>query len=77
MDNLDNDIAFYESKKGEFEGNNMGRWILVHNSEVIGFYDNFEAAAQEAVQKFGAGPYLIRQIGVNSITLPASVMYNI
>jgi hypothetical protein len=29
------------------------------------------------VQKFGSGPYLIRQVGASPIVLPASVMYNI
>jgi hypothetical protein len=28
------------------------------------------------VGKFGAGPYLIRQIGAPPVTLPASVMYH-
>ena len=43
--------------------------------ELIGNYASFEDAAQDAVAKFGRGPYLIRQVGAASVTLPASVMY--
>lgn len=76
MENLDQEIALYESKKSEFEKENLGKWVLIHENTVY-FYDNFENVAQEAVKKFGAGPYLIRQVGASPVVLPASVMYNI
>jgi hypothetical protein len=38
-------------------------------------YDAFDAAAKVAVQRFGRGPYLIRQIGAPPIVLSASVLY--
>src|SRR5258708_4152250 len=77
MANLDQDIAFYESKKNYFETDHMGEWVLVCDLKVISFYSSFELAAEDAVKKFGSGPYLIRQIGATPIVLPVSVMYNI
>jgi len=53
----------------------LGKWALIQGSELIGTYNTFESAAENAVQKFGAGPYLIRQIGAPPLTLPASVLY--
>jgi hypothetical protein len=53
----------------------MGRWVLVHDQVIVGIFDSFEAAAEQAVQKFGRGLYLIRQVGAPPTTLPASVMY--
>lgn len=53
----------------------MGEWVLIHNGITIGFFSSFEAAADDAVRHFGEGPFLIRQIGAEPITLPASVMY--
>ena len=38
-------------------------------------FDDFEATAEEAVRRFGRGPYLIRQVAAPPVTLPASVMY--
>lgn len=77
MENLDKEIAFYESKKSDFENEHLGEWILVHGDQIVSFYKTFELAAQDAVQKFGSGPYLIRQIGASPIVLPTSVMYNL
>ena len=41
MENLDKEIAFYESKKSEFENQHMGEWVLIYNSEIISFYKSF------------------------------------
>ncbi len=75
MPSIDQEIAAYEKFRSELEAHKMGRWILIHNEQVVGDYDSFDAAAQEAVTKFGRGPYLIRQVGASAITLPASVAY--
>jgi hypothetical protein len=75
MSDIDKEIAAYEKFRTDLEAHKMGRWVLVHSEQVIGDYDSFDAAAKDAVLKFGRGPYLIRQVGASSITLPASVAY--
>jgi hypothetical protein len=72
---LQDDIAFYDSVRSSLEADHLGKWVLVRNKEIVGLYDKFEAAAKEAVQKFGRGPYLIRQIGASSVNLPTSLVY--
>jgi hypothetical protein len=74
MSELKDDISFYEMLKSDLETAHFGKWVLVSERELIGVYPSMEAAAEIAVQKFGRGPYLIRQIGAPPITLPASVM---
>jgi len=73
--NIQDDISAFEAKKQELEARSMGKWVLIHNRELVDVYDSFEMAAQDAVRQFGRGPYLIRQVGAPPITLPASVMY--
>jgi hypothetical protein len=73
---INEEIAAYESLRESLEAEHMGKWALIHNREVIAVLDSFEQAAEEAVRKFGRGPYLIRQIGAPPMTLPASVMYH-
>jgi hypothetical protein len=75
MADIDSEIAAYENMRGELEAQHTGKWVLVHNRQVIGVFDTSDEAAVSAVRQFGAGPYLIRQIGAPPITLPASVMY--
>jgi hypothetical protein len=65
----------YDRLRPELEAKSTGKWVLIRNSEFIGTYDSFEAAAGEAVRRFGRGPYLIREVGAPDVTLPASVVY--
>jgi hypothetical protein len=72
---LRDEIAGYETMRADVEAKFLGKWALVHDRALIDTYNSFDDAANEAVQRFGRGPYLIRQIGAPPITLPASVMY--
>lgn len=76
MSELREEIAAYEAMRGELETNCLGKWALVHDRTLVGTYENFETAAEDAVRQFGRGPYLIRQIGAAAVTLPASVLYH-
>ncbi len=75
MADINEDIAAYDAMRQELEANHTGKWVLLYNRELIAVFDSFESAAETAVQKFGRGPYLIRQIGAPPVTLPASIMY--
>jgi len=76
MQDIDNEIAAYETMREELESRHMGEWVVIRDGKVINIYASFENASGDAVSKFGRGPYLIRQIGAPPITMPASVMYN-
>ena len=76
MSELKDDIVAYEGMQADLESSALGKWVLFYDKKLIGTFDTFEVAAQEAVRKFGRGPYLIRQIGAQAITLPASVLYH-
>lgn len=76
MAELDQEISAYEGMRSELEAHHMGKWIVVHDFALIGVFDSFESAAQDAVAKFGRGPYLIRQVGAPPVTLPASLVYH-
>jgi hypothetical protein len=75
MADLSQEIAAYEAMQPDLEAKYLGRWVLVHDLKVIGTYATFDEAATFAVNEFGRGPYLIRQIGAPIMTLPASVVY--
>ena len=71
-----NDIVAYDAMRDELEADHTGKWVLFYERSLISLHESFEAAAGEAVRRFGRGPYLIRQIGAPPIVLPASVMYH-
>ena len=72
---LDN-IAAYDAARDQLETEHLGQWVLFYNAEMIGAFDDFQVVANEAVSRFGKGPYLIREVGVpNMRSMPASVQY--
>ncbi len=78
MDKLTKEIKAYKQMQGELEDKYKNKWVLFHDQKLVSVYDNFENAAEEAVRLFGAGPYLIRQVGVPPVfVMPASLMYQI
>ena len=77
MSDLKTNIAAFEAMKNSLALDHTGKWVVFHDDKHIGTYDSFDAAARDAVEKFGRGPYLIRQVGVESVTLPASIMFRV
>jgi len=75
MAEIDQEIAAYEAMRDELEKEHMLKWVLLFDRKLVGVYDSFEQAANDAVTRFGAGPYLIRQVGAPQMALPASVIY--
>jgi hypothetical protein len=75
MADMNDDMAAYDMMRQVLETNHTGKWVLFHERSLVSMHSGFESAAEEAVRKFGRGPYLIRQIGAPPIVLPASVMY--
>ena len=75
MSNLSSEIAAYSSMRRDLETQHNGQWVVIHDGELIGAYDDFQEAAQEAVRRFGRGPYLIRRVGAGPLVLSASVQF--
>ena len=72
---LDTEIAAFTAMQDALEEHHNGKWVVFHGETFVDAFDSFETAAREAVRRFGAGPYLIRQVGAPPFTPPASVMY--
>ena len=75
MTTLSSQIAAYEKMRNLLETDYFGRWVVFHDEEMAGDYESFEEAADDAIRRFGRGPYLIRRVGEPPMTLPASLLY--
>ena len=60
---LSHQISAYKEMKDVLETDYFGKWVVFHNGELAGSYESFEKAAEDAVDRFGRGPYLIRRVG--------------
>ena len=71
---LDRQVAAYEACRDAMERDHLGEWVVFHDEQCAGIYPTFEDAAEDAITRFGAGPYLIREVGASRVVrLPASV----
>lgn len=77
MTELDRNLAAFEKMRPDLEAHHNGQWVLFHKGAFVAAFPTFENTAEEAVRRFGGGPYLIKQVGAPPITLPASVAYRI
>ena len=75
MATLRDEIEAFQQMRQRLEADYMGLWVLIHDQRLVATFDTFELAADDAVQRFGSGPFLIRQVGASPMTLPVSVMY--
>jgi len=75
MSMLSKEIAAYNAIRNELEIDHLGKWVVIHDEVLVGIYDSFDDAASNAVEQFGRGPYLIREVGAPPLALPASVFY--
>lgn len=66
---LDIEIAAYQKHASELEASHFGKWALFKGDALIAIHDTFEATAMDAVEQFGRGPFLIRQIGAPPIVI--------
>ena len=73
---IESEIAAYEGMQGELESQFLDKWIVIHGGKLAGVFESFQEAAAFAVDRFGRGPYLIRQVGQKPTVLPASVVYS-
>jgi hypothetical protein len=72
---LEVEICAYETQRAELEKNYSGKFVIFKGGDFVGAWDTLNAAAADAVARFGRGPYLIRQVGAPPSTLPASVLF--
>lgn len=75
MADIQTEINAFQRMQSVLEARYVGRWVLIHDGELIGDFGDFEEAADHALQAFGRGPYLIRQVGAQPSVLPVSVVY--
>ena len=72
---LRDDIAAFDRMKADLEATHRNEWVVFYRGEFIDAFADFEAAATAAVERFDAGPYLIRQVGAQPISLPGGMVF--
>ena len=75
MADIEVEIAAYERMQSDLEREHMGKWVVVHDEQLIETYEDFDDAASAGVQRFGSGPFLLRQVGAKPLNPWTPALY--
>jgi len=71
---LEREIRAFEARQEELAMHYHRKFVLFRGDDFAGAFDDFDAAAREAIRRYGRGPYLIRQVGVPTEYVPAALL---
>lgn len=76
MSVLSQDISAFERMRSKLEAQHPRAWVLFYRGQYVDAFADFETAASIAVERFDAGPYLIRQVGAApAVQLPGGMVF--
>lgn len=70
---VDEQMAFYESRRTELESEHFGKWAVIHDEELQGVYETTDDANEVAQPLFKKGPCVVLRIG--ALKTPAMSPY--
>ena len=77
MTQLEDEIAAYDRLKPQLVVRHPDKWVIVQGQQVVGIFDSLEGAAEMANMKFAQGPWIVRGIGTDFITMPAHALHEV
>lgn len=58
---LEQELKTYKDKLAEMH-EHEGKFVLIHGSEVVDFFETYDDAIKEGYQKFGLARFLVKQV---------------
>jgi hypothetical protein len=70
---LEQEREFYDAHIHEWIDCQSGRFVVVKNAELIGFFDSLDEALSSGAARFGLSSFMVRQIGesIKPANIPA------
>ncbi len=59
---LEREQRVYEAHLAEWRGVHLGKFVLIKDENVLGFFDSLEAAFNEGTARFGLDLFFVKQI---------------
>jgi hypothetical protein len=70
---LEREIKFYNENISEWLKSQQGKFVLIKEEKVIGFFNSIEEAVSEGARLYGLSSFLVRQVLIkqDEIKVPA------
>lgn len=62
VETLKDELRTFESRRDELLGTSLGRWVLIHDGELVGAFESQADAINVGYQRFGNVPFLVKQV---------------
>ncbi len=62
VETLKDELRTFESRRDELLGTSLGRWVLIHDGDLIGAFETQADAINVGYQRFGNVPFLVKQV---------------
>lgn len=59
---LERERQVYEAHLEEWRRSQLGKFVLIKNEDVLGFFDSVDAAFNEGTARFRLEPFFVKQI---------------
>lgn len=59
---LDNELRTYKKHREELLGTAEGKYVLIHNDQVVGVFESKMDAISQGYRQFGNVPFLVKQV---------------
>lgn len=56
------ELAYYNNHRAELLSRHEWKFVLIKGSDLIGVFDNAQAAYQEGLRRFGSAVFLMKQV---------------
>jgi hypothetical protein len=62
LEALAGDIATYRAHLAEMAKDHEGQYVLIRESQIIGYFRNRSRAIREGYRRFGIVPFLVKEV---------------
>ena len=66
---LSEDLNLFESQRASLLEKSEGKFVLIHDDEVMGIYDSEQDAIREGYKHLGNVPFLVKRIATVEVPL--------
>ena len=59
---LERETAVFEANLGKWRDSQLGKFVLIKDEQVLGFFPSLNEAFSDGTQRFGLEPFFVKQI---------------
>jgi hypothetical protein len=71
---LELELRTYDRERGRLESEHRGKFVLIRGDEIVGVFDDFHIASEQAARRFEHGPYLVQCIASEAMHIPSALL---